>query len=62
MVEFDEPHILLEKSDSIFSDLVSKTGRAMSQKLIILAREAYEKKHMILNFHQKPDSYDSSKL
>ncbi|XP_074600378.1 ATP-binding cassette sub-family C member 4-like [Brevipalpus obovatus] len=53
VIEFDEPHILLGKTDSIFSDLVSKTGRAMSQRLIVSAKEAYEKKHMLSDCNRK---------
>ncbi|XP_074600383.1 ATP-binding cassette sub-family C member 4-like [Brevipalpus obovatus] len=62
VIEFDEPHILLGKTDSIFSDLVSKTGRAMSQRLIVSAKEAYEKKHMLSDCNQNSDNDNSSEL
>ncbi|XP_074597589.1 ATP-binding cassette sub-family C member 4-like [Brevipalpus obovatus] len=45
VVEFDEPHILLQRCGSAFFDLVSKTDQITAQKLILSARKAFERKH-----------------
>ncbi|XP_001604413.2 multidrug resistance-associated protein 4 isoform X1 [Nasonia vitripennis] len=45
LVEYDHPHILLQKSHSQFTSLVRQTGRAMFEQLCKVAREAYTAKH-----------------
>jgi hypothetical protein len=39
--EYDHPHLLLQKSDSIFRGMVEETGEMSS--LVALARAAWEK-------------------
>ncbi|XP_049887227.1 ATP-binding cassette sub-family C member 4-like isoform X2 [Pectinophora gossypiella] len=45
MVEFDHPHILLQKPDGILRSMVDQTGRHMAETLGRIAHQAYEKKH-----------------
>ncbi|XP_074597590.1 ATP-binding cassette sub-family C member 4-like [Brevipalpus obovatus] len=45
VVEFDEPYNLLHKKNSLLSDLVSKTGPALSKQLHQIAKDVYQKKH-----------------
>lgn len=39
MIEFDDPHILLQKSDGIFKDMVNALGSAESAKLTQIAAD-----------------------
>ncbi|KAJ8920888.1 hypothetical protein NQ315_015681 [Exocentrus adspersus] len=41
-VEFDHPHLLLQKKNGYFSEMVKKTGPGMSDTLIRIARESYQ--------------------
>ncbi|XP_072935953.1 probable multidrug resistance-associated protein lethal(2)03659 isoform X1 [Epargyreus clarus] len=45
MVEFDHPHILLQKPDGILRGMVDQTGRSMAETLARVALQAYEKIH-----------------
>ncbi|XP_068628290.1 probable multidrug resistance-associated protein lethal(2)03659 [Battus philenor] len=44
MVEFEHPHILLQKSEGVFRSMVDQTGRATADTLAKVAQQAYEKK------------------
>ncbi|KAJ2946364.1 hypothetical protein O0L34_g12402 [Tuta absoluta] len=46
MVEFDHPHILLQKPDGILKGMVDQTGRHMAETLARVALQAYEKKNV----------------
>ncbi|KAI5635385.1 ABC transporter domain-containing protein [Phthorimaea operculella] len=46
MVEFDHPHILLQKPDGILRGMVDQTGRHMAETLARVALQAYEKKNL----------------
>ncbi|XP_038065585.1 multidrug resistance-associated protein 4-like [Patiria miniata] len=39
LIEFDEPYVLLQKEDSIFSKMVQETGKAEAVKLLQIARK-----------------------
>ncbi|KAK3863657.1 hypothetical protein Pcinc_030600 [Petrolisthes cinctipes] len=43
--EFDEPHILLNKENSMFHSLVQQTGRGASEMLHQIAKKAYHERH-----------------
>nr|UTK61406.1 ABCC4 [Hyphantria cunea] len=42
MVEFDHPHILLQKKDGVLRGMVDQTGRATAETLAKVALQAYE--------------------
>lgn len=42
VVEFDAPHVLLQRNDSYFRKLVGETGKNMSLKLHSLAEQHYK--------------------
>ena len=44
--EFDFPHILLQKSDSILSGMVNAVGGHESEQLAKMAHDTYMKKHL----------------
>ncbi len=46
--EFDQPLSLLEKSDSLLSKMVAKTGRVASRKLRLMAEDAAKRQHSII--------------
>lgn len=39
MVEFDHPHILLQKPDGVLRGMVDQTGRSMIETLIRVAQQ-----------------------
>ncbi|XP_038065584.1 multidrug resistance-associated protein 4-like [Patiria miniata] len=39
LIEFDEPYVLLQKEDGIFSKMVQETGKAEAAKLLQIARK-----------------------
>ncbi|XP_038050410.1 multidrug resistance-associated protein 4-like [Patiria miniata] len=41
LIEFDEPYVLLQKEDGIFSKMVQETGKAETAKLLQIADEKY---------------------
>lgn len=43
MVEFDHPHLLLQKPDGVFNKMVTETGKALSEQLRKIARDSYQK-------------------
>ncbi|XP_060810337.1 ATP-binding cassette sub-family C member 4 [Amyelois transitella] len=45
MVEFDHPHVLLQREDGVLRAMVRQTGRAMAGSLGAVARQGYDKKH-----------------
>ena len=45
LVEFDEPHLLLQNEQSLFSNMVKMTGKSMAHNLKEMARLSYEMKH-----------------
>ncbi|XP_034942268.1 probable multidrug resistance-associated protein lethal(2)03659 isoform X2 [Chelonus insularis] len=45
MVEFDHPYILLKNDFGHFTSLVKETGRAMTEQLTRIAKQAYENKN-----------------
>ncbi|XP_045503254.1 probable multidrug resistance-associated protein lethal(2)03659 isoform X2 [Colias croceus] len=45
MVEFDHPHILLQKPDGVLRGMVEQTGRSMAEILAKVASQAYNKKY-----------------
>uniref|UniRef100_A0A1X7V0A1 ABC transporter domain-containing protein n=1 Tax=Amphimedon queenslandica TaxID=400682 RepID=A0A1X7V0A1_AMPQE len=45
LIEFDEPHMLLNQSSSYFSKLVEQTGPANAERLRNMAMESYCKRH-----------------
>ncbi|CAK1548503.1 unnamed protein product [Leptosia nina] len=45
MVEFDHPHILLQKSGGYLRGMVDQTGRSMAEILAKVALQAYNKKY-----------------
>ncbi|CAH2068680.1 unnamed protein product, partial [Iphiclides podalirius] len=45
LVEFEHPHVLLQKSDGVLRAMVDQTGRAMAETLARVAQQAYEQKH-----------------
>lgn len=44
VVEFDEPHSLLQNENSVFSSMVKMTGKGMAQNLKEMAKLAYDNK------------------
>lgn len=44
MIEYDHPHLLLQKIDGHFLKMVEETGPAMTIQLKDVAYEAYKKK------------------
>ncbi|RKP20081.1 hypothetical protein ROZALSC1DRAFT_13162, partial [Rozella allomycis CSF55] len=44
VVEFDQPHVLLSKPDSVLSSMVDETGQSNAQVLRELARNSYNDK------------------
>ena len=45
LVEFDEPYLLLQKDDSLFSQMVEHTSKQLSTNLYEVARQAYFLRH-----------------
>uniref|UniRef100_A0A1X7SKK8 ABC transporter domain-containing protein n=1 Tax=Amphimedon queenslandica TaxID=400682 RepID=A0A1X7SKK8_AMPQE len=45
LIEFDEPHMLLNQSSSYLSKLVEQTGPANAERLRNMAMESYCKRH-----------------
>ena len=43
LIEFDEPHILLNQSSSYLSKLVEQTGPSNAERLRNMAMESYKK-------------------
>lgn len=46
-VEFDEPHILLQKTDGIFRDMVNALGALEAKRLAHLADAKFKSKHKL---------------
>lgn len=46
VIEFDSPIALLHKSDSLFTQMVEKTGPEASRRLYQMANEADRKKKL----------------
>ncbi|XP_046973503.1 ATP-binding cassette sub-family C member 4-like isoform X1 [Vanessa cardui] len=47
MVEFDHPHMLLQKEGGVLRGMVDQTGRAMAETLARVALQAYKKKNSL---------------
>ncbi|XP_045542487.1 ATP-binding cassette subfamily C member 4 isoform X2 [Papilio machaon] len=45
LVEFDHPHMLLQKSEGVLRGMVDQTGRTMAETLARVAQQAYESKY-----------------
>ncbi|XP_013144299.1 PREDICTED: probable multidrug resistance-associated protein lethal(2)03659 [Papilio polytes] len=45
LVEFDHPHLLLQRSEGVLRSMVDQTGRAMADTLARVAQQAYESKY-----------------
>ena len=45
IVEFDEPYLLLKKSSGVFHHIVDQTGPGEADRLLDMAREAFESRH-----------------
>lgn len=43
--EYDHPHVLLQNPQSQFTSMVRETGRAMTDQLMRIARQAYTAKY-----------------
>nr|ASS36021.1 ABCC4 [Samia ricini] len=43
MVEFDHPHVLLQKPDGVLKGMVEQTGRSMADTLTRVAQQSFEK-------------------
>ena len=52
VVEFDEPHILLQNENGIFSSMVRMTGKGMAQTLKETAKLAHDNKKNKLPYHK----------
>ncbi|XP_015109904.1 multidrug resistance-associated protein 4 [Diachasma alloeum] len=48
-VEFDRPHILLQKNDGYLTKMANETGASMSNNLKRIAEKTYNQKHSKLN-------------
>ncbi|CAH2099847.1 unnamed protein product [Euphydryas editha] len=46
MVEFDHPHVLLQRDGGVLRGMVDQTGRAMADTLARVALQAYNKKYL----------------
>lgn len=44
MVEFDHPHILLQRPGGVLRGMVDQTGRSMADTLARIAQQTYEQK------------------
>jgi len=42
VIEFDEPHLLLDNENGLFSSMVKMTGKGMAQNLREMAKIAYD--------------------
>ncbi|XP_053212746.1 ATP-binding cassette sub-family C member 4-like [Panonychus citri] len=58
VVEFDIPYELLQKKSSIFSQLVTQTGKSMSAKLLKMAADARPQKENIMSEHHEDNHED----
>ena len=47
LVEFDEPYLLLQNKDSLFSQMVEHTSKHLATNLYDVARKAYLARHEI---------------
>ncbi|GLV39331.1 uncharacterized protein CBL_20420 [Carabus blaptoides fortunei] len=47
MVEFDHPHVLLQKLRGVFTKMVAETGNPMADQLKKIARDNYLQKHQV---------------
>ena len=45
LVEFDEPYLLLQKKDSLFSKMVEHTSKHLATNLYDVARQAFLSRH-----------------
>lgn len=45
IVEFDEPYLLLQKSDGVLRKLVDQTGKTETMHLVDIAKTAFQKLH-----------------
>ena len=45
LVEFDEPYILLQKEDSLFTMMVQESGKAEEAKLVEVAKDKYNERN-----------------
>ena len=45
LIEFDEPYVLLQKEEGLFSSMVRETGRNEAEKLLQVARAKYHERN-----------------
>ena len=45
IVEFDEPYLLLQKSSGVFRHIVDQTGPEEADRLLDMAKEAFESRY-----------------
>ncbi|XP_053601424.1 ATP-binding cassette subfamily C member 4-like isoform X2 [Plodia interpunctella] len=45
MVEFEHPHVLLQRAEGALRAMVERTGRSMAETLTRIAHQGYDKKH-----------------
>lgn len=47
MVEFDHPHLLLQKPNGVFARMVNESGKATADQLKKVAYDSYQKKYSV---------------
>lgn len=53
LIEFDEPHVLIQQPLGTFRKLVKQTGPQMARQLCNAAEDAYNRKHGVQTEYNK---------
>lgn len=52
LIEFDEPHLLLQNENGLFTSMVRMTGKGMAENLKEMAKISYDNKRNESPFHR----------